>query len=461
MGLNETPRGDRIHIAIYGRRNSGKSSLINALTGQKIALVSEVAGTTADPVYKPIELRGLGACALIDTAGFDDEGELGALRVQKTRETLDRADLALLVLSADVLSDIAAPAAPPSAETAGKTEAPPFKKAAASPEGAGTSHLRPTGTSPADFTLERAWLGELRAHKIPTLVVTGKSDLPEGRAFQERAQQALGLSAPPLAVSAATGEGIDALREALVRLLPEDFAPESLTGALVSPGDTVLLVMPQDAEAPKGRLILPQVQTIRDLLDNRCTPVCTTPEGMPRALAALAAPPALVITDSQAFAAVRALCPPESRLTSFSILLAAFKGDLPAFVEGARAVDALTGRSRVLIAEACTHAPLSEDIGRVKIPALLRKRYGDTLQVDIVSGVDFPEDLRPYDLIIHCGGCMFNRRYVLSRVQRARACGVPITNYGVLLAKLTGILDEVALPGKATRECKRESGVLF
>lgn len=455
MGLNETPRGDRIHIALYGRRNSGKSSLINALTGQKIALVSDVAGTTADPVYKPIELRGLGACALIDTAGFDDEGALGALRVEKTRETLDRADLALLVLSAEALADAAAPAALPSAETSAsgtpQVDIPVRREAPAAPGMAGTpdtkaDYSRSAGAPPEDFAPEREWLDELRARKIPTLVVAGKSDLPGSAALVARAQRALGLSAPPLAVSAATGEGVDALREALVRLLPEDFAPESLTGALVSPGDTVLLVMPQDAEAPKGRLILPQVQTIRDLLDNRCTPVCTTPEEMPRALAALAAPPALVITDSQAFAAARALCPPESRLTSFSILLAAFKGDLPAFVEGARAADALTGRSRVLIAEACTHAPLSEDIGRVKIPALLRKRYGSALRVDIVSGVDFPEDLRPYDLIVHCGGCMFNRRYVLSRVQKAQACGVPITNYGVLLAKLTGVLDEVVLP---------------
>ena len=400
MGLNETPRGDRIHIAIYGRRNSGKSSLINALTGQKIALVSDVAGTTADPVYKPIELRGIGASALIDTAGFDDEGALGALRVEKTRETLDRADLALLVLSEN------------------------------------------------DFTLERKWLTELQARKIPTLTVVSKSDLPGHATLIERAQRELDLATPPLSVSAATGEGVDAVREALVRLLPADFAAESLTGALVSPGDVVLLVMPQDAEAPKGRLILPQVQTIRDLLDNHCTSVCTTPEEMPRALAALAAPPTLIITDSQAFAAVRALCPPESRLTSFSILLAAFKGDLSAFVEGARAVDSLNEHSRVLIAEACTHAPLTEDIGRVKIPALLRRRFGDSLQVEIVSGVDFPSDLSPYDLIIHCGACMFNRRYVLSRIQRAREYGVPITNYGVLLAKLTGILDEVALPGQ-------------
>ena len=397
MTLNETPSANRLHIALYGRRNSGKSSLINALTGQRTALVSDVAGTTTDPVSKAMEVRGVGPCVFLDTAGFDDEGELGRLRVERTAATLAKADLALLVFSGE-----------------------------------------------GDISREIEWAARLRAQKLPFLAVVNKADVfdPARLAAQIEAELAL----PPLVVSAKTGAGIAALLTAIARAVPEGFGNDSITGRLVNPGDVVLLVMPQDSEAPKGRLILPQVQTIRDLLDNGVISVNATPETMPAALAALREPPTLVITDSQAFAKAAALCPKESRLTSFSVLFAAHKGDLAAFVEGARAADRLTESSRVLIAEACTHAPLSEDIGRVKIPALLRKRTGPGLTVDIVGGTDFPADLAPYDLVIHCGGCMFNRRYLLSRVEQARAQGVPITNYGVLLAKLNGILDQIALP---------------
>lgn len=398
MTLNETPSANRIHIALYGRRNAGKSSLINALTNQDAALVSAVAGTTTDPVYKAMEVRGLGACVFIDTAGFDDEGELGRLRTEKTIQTIAKADIALIVCA------------------------------------------------DGDLTEEAAWLERLKQANIPTLVVVNKADLPEAEGFAAKVNSILGI--PPLIVSAKTREGIPALLTALARLLPADYDSASITGGLVKEGDVVMLVMPQDSEAPKGRLILPQVQTIRELLDRKCISINVTPDTMEGALAALKAPPALIITDSQAFAAAYAKKPPESRLTSFSVLFAAHKGDLTAFTAGANAIGQLNGSSRVLIAEACTHAPLSEDIGRVKIPALLRKKYGEQIQIDIVSGANFPDDLSGYDLIVHCGGCMFNRKYLLSRIEKAQAAGVPITNYGVLLAKLNGILDKIALPNR-------------
>lgn len=396
MTLNETPSANRIHIALYGRRNAGKSSLINALTHQNAAIVSDVAGTTADPVYKAMEVRGLGACVFIDTAGFDDTGELGRLRVDKTAATIAKADIALLVCAGE------------------------------------------------DLSLEKGWMERLKQAKVPTVIVVNQIDRSEPGADPGEVERILG--AKPLCVSAKTGEGISGLLTELARLLPADYGTGSITGGLVEKGDVVLLVMPQDSEAPKGRLILPQVQTIRDLLDRGCVSINTTPETMEAALAALAKPPALIITDSQVFGRVYEAKPPQVPLTSFSVLFAAYKGDIAAFTEGAGAVDRLTEHSRVLIAEACTHAPLSEDIGRVKIPALLRKRCGAGLTIDMVSGADFPQDLSGYDLIVHCGGCMFNRKYLLSRVERARAQQVPITNYGVLIAKLTGILDRIELP---------------
>ncbi|MGM9611959.1 MAG: [FeFe] hydrogenase H-cluster maturation GTPase HydF [Butyricicoccus sp.] len=394
--LNETPSANRLHIAIYGRRNAGKSSLINALTDQPVALVSDIPGTTTDPVRKAMEVRGLGACMLIDTAGFDDEGELGALRVQKTGETIPKADIALLLCSEE------------------------------------------------NLTLEQEWSLKLKAAGVRQIAVISKADEGNTDALAEAVRHKLGMQ--PLLVSAKTREGIPALLTALARAIPEGLAAPSILGGLAKAGDTVLLVMPQDSEAPKGRLILPQVQTIRELLDTGCVSINVTPDTMDAALAALKEPPALIITDSQVFREVYEKTPAGSRLTSFSVLFAAHKGDLAAFVEGARAVDRLTEHSRVLIAEACTHAPLSEDIGRVKIPAMLRKKFGAGLQIDIVSGTNFPETLDGYDLIVHCGGCMFNRTYLLSRVQQAKNAGVPITNYGVLIAKMKGILDKVSLP---------------
>lgn len=388
--LHETPAAQRLHIALYGRRNGGKSSLINALTGQQVALVSPVAGTTADPVKKAMELHPIGPVLFIDTAGYDDEGELGKLRVEATQDTLARADVALLVIS---------------------------------------------GT-PTQEDLQ--WANQLREKNIPFLVVQTKGDVePPAQLPKELSQRAV-------AVSAATGAGIDTLRTALVALVPEDFGRQDLTRGLCSAGDVVLLVMPQDIQAPKGRLILPQVRTIRHLLDTKCTVVSCTADGLEGALAALKAPPRLIITDSQCFPLVAANKPQESLLTSFSILMAAEKGDIDAFAQGAQAIGTLTQHSRVLIAEGCTHAPLEEDIGRVKIPNLLRKRVGQRLQVDVVAGSDFPRDLTGYDLVIHCGGCMFNRAYVLARLSQAQKQGVPMTNYGVAIAYLTGILDQVS-----------------
>ena len=396
MSLSSTPSANRVHIGLYGKRNSGKSSLINAITNQETALVSDFAGTTTDPVYKAMEIHGIGPCMLIDTAGFDDEGELGRLRVEKTRQALDKTDIAVLVFDG-----------------------------------------RPV-------TEEKEWLSLLKQKKTPILAVVNKLDLLENpQAYSDALKRDYGLS--PVLVSTKTREGIDKVREELIRLLPEDYEQESITGHLVSQGDCVLLVMPQDIQAPKGRLILPQVQTIRDLLDHRCLVMSCTTDKLDEALSALKQPPKWIITDSQVFKTVYDKKPKESRLTSFSVLFANYKGDLSEFVQGAAAIESLTEHSKVLIAEACTHAPLSEDIGREKLPRMLRNKVGQGLAVDIVGGPAFPEDLSGYDLIIHCGACMFNRRHVMSRIDRAKSQGVPITNYGVAIAKLSGILDKIDL----------------
>lgn len=396
--MEQTPRSERLHIVLYGCTNSGKSSLINALTGQTVSLVSDTPGTTTDPVSKAMELSGLGACVLIDTAGFDDTNEsLGKLRIDRTRRTLQSADIAIVVLSSEELSP------------------------------------------------ELEWITQLQEKNIPVIPVFNKADIhacPD--ALRTTLKEKTGLS--PIIVSAHTGFGMDTLLETLRSTNTRTQSAETITGSLVSEGDTVLLVMPQDAQAPKGRLILPQVQTIRELLDKGCLPICCTPDTMKQALDALQHPPKLIITDSQAFKNVYEIKPAASLLTSFSILFAAYKGDIDSFVQGAQAIASLTPHSKVLIAEACTHAPVTEDIGRVKIPALLRKRISSSLQIEIVSGKDFPEDLTPYDLIIHCGACMFTRKMVMNRSERAQQQHVPMTNYGITMAYLTGILDKVALP---------------
>ncbi|MFQ7026601.1 MAG: [FeFe] hydrogenase H-cluster maturation GTPase HydF [Acutalibacteraceae bacterium] len=369
MSLVNTPSGNRLHIGIFGKRNSGKSSLLNAITGQEIALVSEVKGTTTDPVSKAMEIHPIGPCLLIDTAGFDDTGDLGNMRIEKTKAVLDKTDVAVVVFS------------------------------------------------DMQMELETQWIAMLRQRKIPILAVVNQVDrIEQVQEIKRQIEQRFSLT--PLLVSAKEKTGISQMKHEILRLMPPDFEAQSLTGSLVQPEDVVLLVMPQDKQAPKGRLILPQVQTIRDLLDNHCVVMCVTTEQLSTALQALAKPPKLIITDSQAFAQVYPLKPAETLLTSFSILLAAYKGDLSAFVKGANALDSLTDDSHVLIAEACTHAPLQEDIGRVKIPNMLRKKYGEHLQVTVVSGSQFPKDLSEYQLIIHCGACMFNRKHVLTRVNK-------------------------------------------
>ncbi|MCQ4638331.1 [FeFe] hydrogenase H-cluster maturation GTPase HydF [Anaerovorax odorimutans] len=398
MSLNETPRADRLHVGIFGKRNTGKSSLINALTNQNISLVSDRPGTTTDPVFKSMELHPIGPVVFIDTAGFDDDdGELGALRVEKTAEVMDKTDVAIVIFEDE------------------------------------------------DFTKEKRWIQKLEAAGIPVIPVIGKSDEIYGESLLAKAiEEELGIE--PILVSALRREGMEDIKQAIEKAVPEDFKRKRILGNMVKHGELVMLVMPQDIQAPKGRLILPQVQTIRELLDNKCTTVCTTADGFVRSLKALAKAPGLIITDSQCFKEVYEHKPKESRLTSFSVLFAAYKGDIGVFTKGADAIDQLTADSKVLIAEACTHAPLEEDIGREKIPRMLRKRFGEDLQVNVVAGSEFPDDLSDYDLIIHCGACMFNRRHVLSRIAEAQAAGVAITNYGITMAKLNGILDKIRIP---------------
>lgn len=375
----------------------GKSSLLNAITGQQVAIVSPEAGTTTDPVNRAMEILPLGPCMLIDTAGFDDVGSVGELRNERTRRVLDQADMALLVMD-----------------------------------------------QAKDLIFEKQWLEELRRLEIPTVAVLNKVDAISD--IEDAVGQIKStLEIEPVAVSAKNHEGIDKLREALVHAIGDD-VETSLTAGLAKPGDTVLLVMPQDPQAPKGRLILPQVQTIRDLLDKGCIITCCGVETLQQSLKSMRQAPALIITDSQVFAQVYDKKPDGSLLTSFSVLMAGQKGNMEVLIEGAKAIDRLTPQSRVLIAEACTHAPMNEDIGREKIPRMIRKRFGETITFDIHAGKDYPTDLQKYDLIVHCGACMFNRRLMLSRIVRAHEQGVPITNYGLAIAQLQGILDKVSLP---------------
>ncbi len=358
---------DRLQIAFFGATNSGKSTLVNALAGQEVSLVSELPGTTTDPVRKAIELPGLGPCVLVDTAGYGDPGALGAERERRSRATIDATDIAVLLHSGHPEDD--------------------------------------------------RWLQLLRKAQVPVVEVRSRAEANDQATLLQRLHAAR-----------------------------PDEKPRLLTGGLVGRDDVVVLVMPQDSEAPKGRLILPQVQVLRELLDLGCIPVCCQPEGLQRALDGLSAPPALTITDSQAFAKVNAILPADYPLTSFSILLAGAKGDIRTFVESAKAIDTLKPGDRVLIAEACTHVPDTEDIGRVKIPSLLRKKVGGDLEVTIAAGNDFPDDLTPYHLIIQCGGCVASERLLRSRIKKALLAGVPITNYGIALAALTGILNRVTIP---------------
>lgn len=426
--LNETPSSNRLHIGIFGKTNSGKSSFINAFTGQNVSIVADVAGTTTDPVYKPMEINPLGACVIIDTAGFDDETELGAAREEKTFLAAEKADIAIIVVAGS--------------------------------------------ETPKTIESELKWDKYFKEKKTPVLYVVNKTDQypEESRLLADDIREATGndvvlMSCAPILsrceapkdkednenignktkrAGLSDNEQIKQIKAALTRMLPENYGADFITGDLVSDGDLVLLVMPQDIQAPKGRLILPQVQTLRELLDKKCLVVSVTTDKLTDVLTRLTEPPKLIITDSQVFDYVYKNKPEESMLTSFSVLFAAYKGDLPYYMQGAKAIDKLTEDSKVLIAECCTHAPLAEDIGRVKIPNMLRKRVGQGLTIDLVSGTDFPEDPSGYDLIIQCGACMFNRKYVLSRIDSAKSKNVPMTNYGVTIAHVTGILDKIS-----------------
>lgn len=372
-------KANRVHIGIFGDTNSGKSTLLNLLSGQSVSLVSEVRGTTTDPVYKPMEIQGVGASTLIDTAGFEDDSELGAQRMKRTSKVLDECDIYIYVERGEE---------------------------------------------------NKKLLSTLAARKKPLIKVFNGSQLGDASVNIELPEGYIAFDK-------------DAVLEAIREAAKDVSGDRPLLEGLLSGGESVLLVMPQDIQAPKGRLILPQVQTMRALLDLGCSITSCKTEDMERTLELLKEPPALIITDSQVFAEVYALKPEESNITSFSILMARSKGDIEELVKGAAAIDSLNENSRVLISEACTHAPLEEDIGRVKIPALLRKKYGN-ISIDFSRGLDFPEEL-DYDLIIMCGSCMFNRAHVLSRIEKARAAGVPVTNYGVTISKLKGIIDKVEL----------------
>ncbi len=396
--MRPAPKAFRLHIGLFGRRNTGKSSLLNALTRQQVSIVSEVAGTTTDPVEKPMEMLPIGPVLFIDTAGIDDVGALGAMRVQKTRQVFDRTDVGILVVAAGQWGEF-----------------------------------------------EESILTELRARQVPLIVVFNKVDLaPPASALTARLQQE---KTPTVEAVALRGEGVPQLREALIRVAPEDFInTPPIVADLVPAGEMAVLVVPIDLEAPKGRLIQPQVQTIRDLLDGDAYCMVVKERELRDALERLRRPPALVVTDSQAFLKVSADTPPGVKMTSFSILFARQKGDLSQFVQGAMAIDRLRPGDAVLMAEACTHHPIGDDIGRVKIPRWLQQYVGGKLEFTTIQGHEFPEDLGRYKLLIHCGACMWNRREMLTRMLRCRQIGLPVANYGLTIAYTLGIFDRALEP---------------
>jgi [FeFe] hydrogenase H-cluster maturation GTPase HydF len=402
--MQPTPRSLRLHIGIFGRRNTGKSSLLNAITRQNVSIVSALAGTTTDPVEKPMELLPLGPVQFVDTAGVDDEGALGELRIERTRAVLDRVDLGVVVT-----------------------------------EGGGWG------------SFEDVLVGELESRRVPVLVIFNKSDLrmPDTKELA-RLQLA---RIPSVTVSSLTGAGVVDVREALLALAPADFFDSRrLVTDLVPPGEVAVLVVPIDKEAPKGRLILPQVMAIRDLLDGESIALVVQERELGRALERLTRPPSLVVTDSQAFLKVAADVPAAIPMTSFSILMSRFQGDLAEQVRGTLGIERLKGGERVLVAEACSHHPIGEDIGRVKIPRWLTQYVGAKLEFSHVQGRDFPSDLAPYQLVVHCGNCMGNRREMMSRIHRCRVAGVPITNYGLTIAYSLGIFERALAPFPAALE---------
>ena len=389
--LNETVSAERVHISFFGRRNAGKSSLVNAIAGQEVSIVSEVKGTTTDPVKKAMELLPLGPVLLTDTPGYDDEGGLGKKRVKKTRETLARTDIAVLVADA----------------TLGLTEA------------------------------DKELLALFRERKLPYLIIFNKSDLTDDKNAADR---------DSLTVSAKTGEGVAALKERLGAFAGTLKTDKKIVADLVNPGDVVILVIPIDGAAPKGRIILPQQQTLRELLDCHCTALCCQPEELPGVIANLKTPPALVVTDSQVFGRVDKMLPREIPLTSFSILFARYKGELRQLMQGAQTLRQLKDGDKVLIAEGCTHRRQCGDIGTEKLPRWIEGYCGAKPVFSFTSGAGFPQNLNEYRLIVHCGGCMLNEAEMKDRLRRAAEAGVPTVNYGVAIAAIHGILDRAMEP---------------
>ena len=395
--MQDTPKGERLHIAIFGKRNAGKSSLINALTKQDVALVSDLPGTTTDPVYKAMEILPLGPVVLIDTAGLDDEGQLGLLRVEKSKAVLNKTDLAILVID-------------------------------------GQSELM-------EFDVKI--FQEIKAKNIPIVVVVNKIDLQK-RIMPHSIVEQLGNDV--VEVSTVTGAGIELLKGLLIKNTPEKWGEETLVGDIVKADDNVVLVVPIDSAAPKGRLILPQVQVLRAILDNDANAIIAKENKLKEALANLKRPPSLVITDSQVFGEIESIVPEAIPFTSFSILFARYKGDLTTYINGVKALEKLAKNDKILIAEGCTHHRQKDDIGTVKIPKWLKEYTGVDLTFDWVSGGQYPANLAEYKLIIHCGACMLNRREVLYRNSIAKEQNVPIVNYGILIAYLKGILPRVIKP---------------
>lgn len=391
--MNDTPNSNRTHIAIFGRTNAGKSSIINAIANQNVAIVSDKAGTTTDPVKKAIEINKIGACVIVDTAGFDDNGDLGLLRIEKTKKIAEKTDIALLVFDCNIKND--------------------------------------------DYILELKWKNQLSEFGIPIIAVINKIDLNQNyKIVEQNIKEIFDIDCVSISVNKKIN--IDILIETIKNNISKE-DEISIVGHIIKEDDIVLLVMPQDIQAPKGRLILPQVQTIRDILDNKAIVIGATFDKFENALKSLNKPPKVIITDSQVFKEVEKLKPKESALTSFSVLFARYKGDEKIYKKGADFIDNLNKESKILIAESCAHIPLEGDIGRVKIPNMLKNKFGFAFDIDYTTGEDFPSDLSKYDLIIHCGGCMGTRKHILNRIRLCERQNKPITNYGMAIAKINGV----------------------
>ena len=391
--MNDTPNSNRTHIAIFGRTNAGKSSIINAIANQNVAIVSDKAGTTTDPVKKAIEINKIGACVIVDTAGFDDNGDLGLLRIEKTKKIAEKTDIALLVFDCNIKNN--------------------------------------------DYILELKWKNQLSEFGIPIIAVINKIDLNQNyKIVEQNIKEIFDIDCVSISVNKKIN--IDILIETIKNNISKE-DEISIVGHIIKEDDIVLLVMPQDIQAPKGRLILPQVQTIRDILDNKAIVIGATFDKFENALKSLNKPPKVIITDSQVFKEVEKLKPKESALTSFSVLFARYKGDEKIYKKGADFIDNLNKESKILIAESCAHIPLEGDIGRVKIPNMLKNKFGFSFDIDYTTGEDFPSDLSKYDLIIHCGGCMGTRKHILNRIRLCEKQNKPITNYGMAIAKINGV----------------------